>query len=82
MVLADANGDVRNPDGSILDVGENIEAARDLTVKVVNRNVMVSAFRSAAQRSGEAISDLLKVGIPDTQKLFLRQSNGWPMPIL
>ncbi len=76
MVLADANGDVRNPDGSILDVGENIEAARDLTVKVVNRNVMVSAFRSAAQRSGEAISDLLKVGIPDTQKLFLRQSNG------
>ena len=76
MVLADSNGDVRNPDGSILNVSDNIEAARDLTVKVINRNVMVSALRSAAQRSGEAISDLLKNGIPDTQKLFLRQSNG------
>lgn len=76
MVLADSGGDVRNPDGSIFNVGENLDSARDLTVKVINRNVMVSAFRSAAQRSGEAISDLLKVGVPDTQKLFLRQSNG------
>ncbi|MBT6179561.1 MAG: hypothetical protein HOI23_20140, partial [Deltaproteobacteria bacterium] len=76
MVLADAKGDVRNPDGSIFDVSDNLDAARELTIQVINRNVMVSAFRSAAQRSGEAIFDLLKVGIPDTQKLFLRQSNG------
>ena len=77
-LLADEQGAVKDPKtgnevdlsdaGTLSDVAEN-------TAGAISKTVMGAAMTRWTENAGESIGDLLK-GIPDTQKVFLRQSNG------
>ena len=71
-LLADPDGDVKNPR-----TGRKADPSTlaDETATLINRTVMTAALTQWTENAGESIKSLLKP-IPDTQRVFLRQSNG------
>lgn len=74
------------PDGNVLhpqsgkSVNMNSAAAVDklrlAAVSSIANTVMNAAFHTWSENVGDAMGDLLKDPLPDTQRVFLRQSNG------
>ena len=77
-LLADADGAVQDPlTKAPLDPTDaaSLSSALDSTTKVISNTVMEGAMTAWTENSGQSIGSLLE-RIPDTQKIFLRQSNG------
>ena len=55
---------------------KSLKQAQQAVSHDINRWVMNTALTSWAENSGNPIRDLLKPTVPDTQRVFLRQSNG------
>ena len=73
-LTTDVDGTTKDPrTGEALDI--TAEDAVEKTTGAISRAVMTAAMSTWTERSGEALGDLLKP-IPDSQKVFLRQSNG------
>jgi hypothetical protein len=74
-LTTDVDGSTRDPrTGAALDLTDT-EAARAQTADAISKTVMKAALSSWSGNSGQALSNLLQP-IPDSQKVFLRQSNG------
>jgi hypothetical protein len=77
-LLADEDGGMpTGEDGKPLDLSSEagLKLAQDKAVSSMSDVVMTTALTAWVENSTESIGDLLKP-IPDTQKVFLRQSNG------
>ena len=78
--LTQANGSLEAPgnidDPKALEDSSTIGRARKAASIAISKWVMSTAMTSWAENSGSAIRDLIRHPIPDTQKVFLRQSNG------
>jgi hypothetical protein len=76
-LLAGEDGQTRNLDGSDCDLTspDGLEAAKVSATDGIAKTIMTTAITSWTENSTEAMGELLS-GIPDTQKVFLRQSNG------
>jgi hypothetical protein len=55
---------------------KSLKKAQQSVSQDINRWVMNTALTSWVENSGNPIRDLLKPTVPDTQRVFLRQSNG------
>ena len=63
-------------DPKALEDSATVGRARKAASMAISKWVMSTAMTSWAENSGSAIRDLIRHPIPDTQKVFLRQSNG------
>lgn len=70
----EAPGNIDDPKD--LSAPATIGRARKAASMAISKWVMSTAMTSWAENSGSAIRDLIRNPIPDTQKVFLRQSNG------
>jgi hypothetical protein len=78
MLLADESGKVVKPGtDEELDLSDeaDLKTALSTTASTISREVMGAAMTRWTEGSGESIKSLLQP-IPDTRKVFLRQSNG------
>ena len=79
-IWTQANGSLEAPgnidDPKALEDSSTIGRARKAASIAISKWVMSTAMTSWAENSGSAIRDLIRHPIPDTQKVFLRQSNG------
>ena len=77
-VLADESGNIPGPTpGSTMDLSDprQQEAAQARLSNNMSHTVMKASLTRWTENSGEAVGSLIS-RIPDTQKIFLRQSNG------
>ena len=78
VLLADESGQIVKPGtDEVIDLSDGDELAEALTVTTaaLSGEVMHAAMTRWTENAGESVGDLLKP-IPDTRKVFLRQSNG------
>lgn len=79
-IWTQADGSLNAPglidDPKLLEDSATIGRARKAASIAISKWVMSTAMTSWAENSGSAIRDLIRHPIPDTQKVFLRQSNG------
>ena len=78
-LLAEPDGTVLHPlTGKAVDLSSarEVDKLRSAAVSSISNTVMNAAFHTWSEGVGDALGDLLKSPLPDTQRVFLRQSNG------